>query len=205
MPTLLETIQQNSRLIGYLPRYLCFFDLFGNDRPIEIEIGCGKGIFLVTLAERFPSTNFIGLDLSGKWMKKGESKQKRRKLDNLKFIKTEAKAFVGDSIPPESVNVFYIYFPDPWPKNKHKRRRLISDEFLDLLYTKLQQGGTVDIATDDKLYFERIENVARNENLPWKKIVRSDGQRISHHEVFTNYEVKYKQEGRSIYYLSLHK
>ncbi len=203
MPTLLETTQQDSVCTRYLPRYVCFADLFGNDRPVEIEIGCGKGIFLVSLAERFPFTNFIGLDLSGKWMKKGESKQKRRKLNNLKFIKTEAKAFLSECIPPESVRAFYIYFPDPWPKNKHRRRRLISDEFVESIFAKLQSGGIVDIATDDKLYFAHIENVARKGALPWQTIAYSDGQRISHPEVLTNYEVKYKQEGRPIYYLSL--
>jgi len=157
----------------------------------------------VSLAESFPSVNFMGIDLSGKWMKKGESKQRRRKLDNLKFVKTEAKVFVGECIPSESIRAFYVYFPDPWPKNKHKHRRLISDEFIESLFAKLQAGGIVDIATDDKIYFDHIENIVRKGTLPWQTIARSDGRRISHPEVLTNYEIKYKQEGRPIYYLSL--
>lgn len=188
-----------------LPRYISLISIFGNTNPIEIEIGCGKGRFIVELADRFPKINFLGLDRAGKWMKKGESKRERRNLRNLKFIKCEAKEFLREYIASGSVDTFYIYFPDPWPKQRHRERRIFEAEFLHLLHEKLIASGVVDIATDDEEYFNAIAISIRTARIVWSCVEESVNQRITHAEVCTNYEAKYRNEGRNIYYLRLQK
>lgn len=188
-----------------LPRYIPFVSLFGNTNPVQIEIGCGKGRFIVELAERFREINFLGLDRAGKWMKKGERKRERRNLRNLKFIKCEAKEFLRERIAAGSVDAFYIYFPDPWPKQRHRERRIFEEEFMYLLHEKLIACGVVDIATDDEEYFNAINVSVRTAGIAWSRIEESANQRITHAEVSTNYEAKYRAEGRNIYYLSLQK
>lgn len=173
-------------------------------QSIEIEIGCGKGKFLLNRASENRQAFFVGIDKEKRWLKRGAERAERRRLENLKFIKGEA-AQVLSLFPLECVSVFHIYFPDPWPKRHHHRRRLLSVDFFRLLHRHLKAKGLIEIATDDTDYFACIKKNIGEMNGAWKKIGETKNERPFPSSVRTNYEQKYHAEGKSLYYLELKK
>jgi tRNA (guanine-N7-)-methyltransferase len=143
--------------------YLTSLDLvaiFGRAAPLDVDLGCGDGSFLCGLAERIPSRNFLGIDkLSGRVAK---TCRKATTLENVRVLNVEIACAVRYLLPEESVETFYLLFPDPWPKRRHHRRRLVTKEFLDSIHRALAKGGNFHIATDHPDYFEQIQRVARN-------------------------------------------
>lgn len=191
---------------GYTPKEetLLFRELFGNENPVEIDIGCGKGKFLVGRAQVSPAINFIGIDRAIKWMNIGKGRAEKRKLDNLRFFKTECLEFLL-RLPEKSVSVFHVYFPDPWPKRRHLNRRLVTAEFLELLWTRLTPGGFLELATDHADYFSAMkQSIAQVADL-WKNRRESVSHRIVHEAFKTNYELKFEKAGLPLYYLELQK
>lgn len=187
-----------------LPAPFSFSEMFGNGNPVELEIGCGKGKFLVARAEAEPGINFIGMDYAGKWMKIGETRSLKRRLPNLKFIKGEARQLLA-RIPNSSVTVVHIYFPDPWPKRRHQKRRIVTAEFLQMLWSKLGKLGRIEMATDQADYYEQMQAAARHSPELWKRITEAVNVRIAFPEFRTNYEIKYAAEGRQLRYMELEK
>ena len=175
-----------------------FEEIFGRKAPVEVEIGCGKGKFLLARSQAEPGTDFLGIDYAGKWMKIGKQRGEKRKLPNLVFLKTEASELVF-RIPEASVSVFHIYFPDPWPKRRHKRRRLINGAFMEILKKRLVPGGFIHIATDNEDYYKQISEAAHS--VKWEKLEEAVNRRLCFPEIKTNYELKYEAEGRPLYYL----
>ena len=184
---------------------LVFADIFGNHHPVHVEIGCGKGRFLVTLAEQYPDINFFGIDRLMKWMKIGLQKKDKRKIGNLRLIKMEARELVSPLLAPDSVDAFHINFPDPWPKRRHRKRRLVTADFLGLLQTRLKDGGRVEIATDDLDYFEHMKQAGEHTVSLWRAVRKSINQRLCFAGFRTNYEIKYEAAGKQLYYLELWK
>lgn len=183
---------------------LSFKELFGNDNPVEIDIGCGKGKFLVGRAQVSPGVNFIGIDRAVKWLNIGKGRAEKRKLENLRFFKTECLEFLL-RLPEKSVSVFHIYFPDPWPKRRHVGRRLVNAEFLTFLRTRIVPEGFVELATDHADYYAAMkESIAETASL-WKNRRDSVSQRIVHNEFKTNYELKFEKAGLPLYYTELQK
>lgn len=172
--------------------------------PLEFEIGCGKGKFLVARAEESPEINFIGIDRAGKWMKIGDRRGSFRKLEHLAFIKTEALEFF-ELLEPLCVDVFHMYFPDPWPKRRHRNRRLFNADFLKMIYTKLKPSGFIEIATDDADYFGEMKKSVDRAGIPWEDHKETVNQRIRHPHLKTNYELKFEAAGRNLYYMELKK
>lgn len=181
---------------------LNFEQLFGNQNPVEMEIGCGKGLFLVLCAEAFSEKNFLGIDIAGKWMRKGDQKREKRNLSNLQFMKVETRLFLH-RIPSESISMFHVYFPDPWPKKRHHKRRIVNAEFLRALHKKLVAGGSVQIATDDRPYYLFMKEVLEEVSSEWSRVRETENERIMYPEFKTNYEMKWQQEGRNLYYIEL--
>ncbi len=179
-----------------------FQNLFGNTNPVEIEIGCGKGKFLVTRAAENPSINFLGLDRVMKWMKIGLKKSENRHLTNLFFLQAESREYL-DRVPDQSVKLFHIYFPDPWPKRRHRKRRLVTADFLSQLEKKLEPQGAVELATDDADYFEQMKNASSSTVSLWRSIRVCRNERIQDPHIKTNYELKYEAAGRPLHYLEL--
>lgn len=179
---------------------LCVEALFGNSNPVEVEIGCGKGRFLLERAAQYPGVNFLGIDRVAKWMKIGQKRSVKRNLSNLKFIKTNAVQAL-QRFPPETVSVFHVYFPDPWPKRRHRKRRLVTKDFLELLRGQLIGGGRIEMATDDEDYFLQMKKAA--DAAVWSSIREGNGRLAGTGK--TNYEIKYEAAGRALYYLELQK
>lgn len=172
--------------------------------PLEFEIGSGKGKFLVSRAEESPEINFIGIDRAGKWMKIGDRRGAYRKLEHIAFIKTEALEFM-ELLEPLCVDVFHMYFPDPWPKRRHRGRRLFTTEFVKILYSKLKPSGLIELATDDADYYEQMKKSVDQAEIPWEDRKETVNQRIRHPHLKTNYEMKFEAAGRNLYYMELKK
>lgn len=178
-------------------------DIFGNGQPVEIELGCGKGKFLLERAERSPDINFIGLDWAKKWLGIGEIRSQKKNLPNLTFFHTPAQEWV-ENLVPEQIGIFHIYFPDPWPKRRHHKRRLLQKPFLEVLYSRLLAEGCLQIATDHEGYREHIENIIQETSSLWKTVKRGN-QRWNFTELQTHYEMKYAVQGRPLFYWELGK
>jgi tRNA (guanine-N7-)-methyltransferase len=158
----LKVTRQEQSLIYELPSILEQLNLskvFTVDQPLEVELGSGDGTFLVELAKSRPEHNFIGIERLLGRIRKMERKAHREGLANLRGVRIESSYFLEYLLPPHSVVALHIYFPDPWPKRKHRRHRLINERFPGLAHKALALGGTVYLRTDDRDYFEQMNSV----------------------------------------------
>lgn len=130
--------------------------LFDPGRPLEIEIGCGKGRFLAARAAQHPETQYLGIERMLSRVRKLDKKATRHGLANLRVLRLEAFYTFYYLLPPHRVRTVYVFFPDPWPKRHHHNRRLFSPLFLDALWARLEIGGTLQVATDHLDYFADI-------------------------------------------------
>ena len=183
-----------------------FVRIFGRPGPVHIEIGSGKGTFLLNQARSQPDDNFLGIEWARKYYRYAVDRIGRWGLTNVRIIRTDAAAFVADSIGAESIDCFHIYFPDPWPKKRHHKRRFICPVNLEHLIRCLRTGGQLKIATDHAGYFEVIQMVlaARNKTLQEIAFLPTDGANAGEW-VGTNFERKYIKNQRQIYTLAVTK
>ncbi len=133
-------------------KVLKFQNIFGNNNPIHIEIGSGRGEFLIESAKQNTNINFIGIDLKEKRVKTIFRKLFDAKLENVRIAKIYLNEENIKFIPPNSIETIHLQHPDPWPKKRHFHRRLIQPGFIDILHKLLVNGGTVEIATDHEEY-----------------------------------------------------
>lgn len=133
--------------------------LFPVSQPLEIELGSGDGSFLLEFARRNPETNFIGVERLLGRIAKLDRKGRRLGLTNLRGVRIESSYFLQWLLPPHSVSALHIYFPDPWPKKRHHKFRLINEHFPALARQALASGGTVYLRTDDAEYFSQMIEV----------------------------------------------
>jgi tRNA (guanine-N7-)-methyltransferase len=133
--------------------------LFSKTQPLEVELGCGDGSFLCQYAARHSEHNYLGVERLLGRLRKVERKGGRAGLKNLRLLRIEASYVVEYLLPPGSVQALHVYFPDPWPKRKHRKKRLINERFTELAYRALAPGGIVYVRTDDVDYFAQITTV----------------------------------------------
>jgi tRNA (guanine-N7-)-methyltransferase len=138
------------------PTPLDWATLFGNDHPVEIEVGFGKGRFLIESAQARPMVDFLGIEIERKYAMETAARVASRSLRNVRVTCTEALWFFGAYVPGRSVAAVHVYFPDPWWKRKHAKRRLFTDEFANLLARVVKHDGYVHSWTDVGDYFEVI-------------------------------------------------
>lgn len=129
---------------------------FGREAPLEVDLGCGDGGFLLRYAPRHPEHNFLGVERLMGRIRKLDRKAPRLGLVNLRALRVDIPYLVRYLLPPASVAAAHIYFPDPWPKQKHRARRLIQPGFVADLARVLVPGGTVWLRTDDADYFAQM-------------------------------------------------
>ena len=133
--------------------------LFPGSQPLEVELGCGDASFLTEYARRHPERNFIGVERLLGRMRKLDRKGRRAGLTNLRGVQIESSYFLQYLLPPHSASVLHVYFPDPWPKKRHHKNRLINESFPRLAQGALVAGGEVYLRTDDADYFAQMTGV----------------------------------------------
>ncbi|GEM_PF-433516 len=130
--------------------------LFPSVAPLEVEIGAGKGDFLLARAAQVPQHNFLAVELAGSVFRWLASRIERSGLQNLRALRADARPVVNFLLPAGSVAAFHIYFPDPWPKSRHSKHRLFTLALTDGLRRCLEPDGRIFVATDVDWYFEHI-------------------------------------------------
>jgi tRNA (guanine-N7-)-methyltransferase len=130
--------------------------IFPQSQPLEVELGSGDGSFLVNYTRLHPEHNFLGVERLLGRLRKIDRKGRRAGLTNLRGLRIESAYFLEYLLPPTSVKALHIYFPDPWPKRKHRKNRLINERFTQLARQVLIPGGVVYLRTDDRDYFEQM-------------------------------------------------
>jgi tRNA (guanine-N7-)-methyltransferase len=184
--------------VASLPKPIDPAALFGNSNPVELEIGMGKGTFLTEQAKGRPDVNFLGIEWARWFWRYTSDRLRRAGCNNVRTVRAEASFFLKEFIAEKSLSVIHIYFPDPWPKSRHHKRRLIQSPFLLEIERVLIPGGRLQIVTDHQDYFEQIEQVIRGSHLRVVDYNRpgsaSDGEFVG-----TNFERKYRRDGRPFY------
>lgn len=185
-----------------------FEDIFGRSAPVHIEIGSGKGTFLVNQARHQPEINFLGIEWANKYYRAAVDRIGRWQIKNIRLIRTDAAEFLAEFISPASIECFHIYFPDPWPKKRHNKRRFFSTSNLAVVLRCLKPNGTIQLATDHKDYFQQanevIEKELLNGSIEIVDFIRS-ADATETEAVGTNYERKYIKEGRAVYTVAIKK
>jgi tRNA (guanine-N7-)-methyltransferase len=168
--------------------------LFGRKAPLEVEIGSGKARFLLASAKAAPEHDFLGLELSLAYYRICRDRAARSGLSNVRVLRSDARRFVAAALATGSVRAFHVYFPDPWPKKRQRKRRLLDGVFLETLASRLEPGGFIRIATDHPGYRAAVEpllpSITALERRDW------DAARTP---APTHYELKYRAEGRDIW------
>jgi len=134
-------------------------EIFPAAQPLEVELGCGDASFLVEYARRHPGRNFMGVERLLGRLRKLDRKGRRAGLSNLRGVQIESSYFLQYLLPPQAASALHIYFPDPWPKKRHRKNRLINEWFPSLARAALVPGGVVYLRTDDADYFEQMTGV----------------------------------------------
>jgi tRNA (guanine-N7-)-methyltransferase len=149
----LEELAPYLLAVPELPASLRWADMFGNDRPVEVEVGFGKGLFLVTAGQASPDTNFLGVEIDRAYQLFTATRLAKRRLTNVRLACADARTFFRDCLPAASVQAVRVYFPDPWWKKRHKKRRVFTPEFVRECERVLRPGGVLHVATDVEEYF----------------------------------------------------
>jgi tRNA (guanine-N7-)-methyltransferase len=146
-------------LIDYSPGLLSFAELFGRDAPVVLEIGFGNGETLVEQAAQDADRDFIGIEVHEPGVGHCLLKAEAAGVGNLRVIMHDAVEVLANQVPPASLDRLNLYFPDPWPKKRHHKRRIVQDAFIELVADRLRDGGTLNVATDWANYAEHIDEV----------------------------------------------
>jgi len=178
-------------------RGLDWSDVFGRPGPVEIEIGIGKGRFLLAAAEARPDVLHLGVEWANKYLRIAESRALRRGLDNVRFVRIDARDLVARGVPDGSVHAYYVFYPDPWPKKRHHKRRFISPGPLAHVARTLAPGGLLHVATDHADYWEAIEGLLGGHEA-FERLDEFGGPDfpLDPSQPLTNFEAKYRIEGR---------
>ncbi|MCU0611221.1 MAG: hypothetical protein MUE60_05465 [Candidatus Eisenbacteria bacterium] len=151
-----------------LPRLLCddaagsaaaWRSLLGTVEGVEIEVGCGRGVFLAAEALRRPRLGFLGIESSPKWARLAASALARQGIANAAVVQAEALSFLRTRVSEASVEALHVYFPDPWPRTRHEKRRIWRPDFVGEVLRVLAPGGKIITATDIRGYFIAIQRM----------------------------------------------
>jgi tRNA (guanine-N7-)-methyltransferase len=178
------------------PDTLQWIDVFGNDAAVEIDVGCGRGMYVIDAATTRPDVNYLGIEVVPKPFYVARERVSKRGLDNVRLLRGDAREFFADRAPADSVSVVHVQFPDPWPKKRHHKRRVVTTEFVVNVARVLRSEGRLHIATDIADYFDELLVIA--ESAGTFRLV-SEGSYDATAAVVTNFAAKYREQGREMY------
>ena len=172
-------------------------EIFGSQGRVEIEIGIGKGRFLLASAEARPDVHHLGVEWANQYLRIAEARALKRRLTNVRFARVDARELVRQ-VPSGSVTTYYVFYPDPWPKKRHQKRRFLQKESVDELARTLVPAGTLHAATDHDEYWAAIEAVL-DPHPGFERLDRFGGDDfpVAIDAPLTNFEEKYLSDGRN--------
>jgi tRNA (guanine-N7-)-methyltransferase len=173
--------------------------LFGNDNPVEIEVGFGKGLFLATAGAANPEVNYFGIEIVNKYVLFTATRLARRNLRNVIVTTADARVFLRDRVAAGSVRTVHVYFPDPWWKHRHQKRIVFTAAFVQEVERVLRPGGRLLLVTDVADYMAMArETVASASGL---REGEPPAEQTPTHDLdyLTNFERKFRREGRAIH------
>jgi tRNA (guanine-N7-)-methyltransferase len=174
-------------------------DLFAERRPVEIEIGSGKGSFLLAYGAQHPERNVLGIENQPRWVRWVERRMERAPRANVRILCADAALVIQNFLVDASIHAYHLYFPDPWWKRRHQGRRLVRAELATHLFRTLEPGGMLHLATDVADRFEAMQEELSS--APF--VVESSREPTPIGRPLTNFERKYRAEGRLLYYAVL--
>ena len=184
----------------YLP--LDMKEVFHNTNESALEIGFGDGDFLLETARKNSKLNFIGLEIKRSRFQNAVKRAKKEEAENIKFLHMDAKIALDEVFKPSTFSIVYINFPDPWPKDKHKKHRIINNKFLERLSQIMKTNGVLEIASDHRDYINHILEVFKGIG-SYKSVYPPPGYTNTLPDrPETKFETEYRTEGRNIYYLT---
>jgi tRNA (guanine-N7-)-methyltransferase len=179
--------------------------LFGREAPLVVEVGFGDGAATWRMAQAEPDKNFIGIEVHQPGVGRLLQALDARQLDNVRIARADAVDFIRDRLAPDSISELRIYFPDPWPKKRHHKRRIVQAAFLDLLAARLAPGAILHLATDWEPYAEHMLEVIKahpdfvnqspdggySERPRWRPVTKFErrGDRLGH----TSHDLVYRR------------
>jgi tRNA (guanine-N7-)-methyltransferase len=172
----------------YSEDFVAISQLFPNSKRVILEIGFGMGEATALIGRDFPETGFLAVEVHKPGIGKLMARIEELELRNIRIIEGDAHPILKTMIPDNSVDGIHLFFPDPWPKKRHHKRRIVNNEFLKLIYPKIKDGGFIHIATDWVPYAEHIQEVFAPSALftggvverpEWRPITRFEGQGIT--------------------------
>jgi len=174
--------------------------VFGRDGRVEVEVGIGKGRFLLACAAARPDVLHFGIEWSNEYLRLVETRAERGGLENVRFVRADASDLVRRAIPDGSVSAYYVFYPDPWPKKRHHKRRFLQPENVKALARTLVPSGWLHVATDHDDYWSVIEPLLdTHAAFVRQETFGGPGFPLALDGPLTNFEAKYEVEGRSRY------
>jgi len=170
-------------------------DIFGNSNPLEVDLGCGDGKFLLEMAQKYPERNFLGVERLLGRVRKVCRKAEKLSLTNLKVLRLDSKYTVEWLLAPSSVSRLHLLCPDPWPKDRHHKRRLVQVSFFEALQRVLEKGGEFCFKTDHPEYFEWAKEVA----LEFGKFPELEWNDDSFFYPKTDFQLLWESQGKPIH------
>jgi len=181
------------------PAQLDWRTVFGNDNPVELEVGFGKGLFLLTAAQSSPEVNFVGIEIERKYQLLTATRVAIRRLTNVRLVCADARVFLRDAVRPESLSAIHVYFPDPWWKKRHHKRRVFTAEFVAACERLLIPGGKLHFATDVGDYFEMATELMRTHSKMQPVPPPPEHEPAHDMDYLTNFERKARKQGKVIH------
>ncbi|HEY8402461.1 MAG TPA: tRNA (guanosine(46)-N7)-methyltransferase TrmB [Cytophagaceae bacterium] len=180
-------------------------EFFGNNNPIVLEVGCGRGEYTTGLAQAIPGKNFVGVDIKGSRIWKGSTVAYENNLLNAAFLRIYIQN-IEDFFTNGEVSEVWITFPDPRPKDRDEKRRLTSPRFLQMYYNLMGGKGIINLKTDNKGLYEYTMEVLKTPPFKIKNLIHTDDLYNSeflsyHYNIQTTYEKKFLQKGMNIHYI----
>ncbi|MBO7721918.1 MAG: tRNA (guanosine(46)-N7)-methyltransferase TrmB [Kiritimatiellae bacterium] len=167
---------------------------FDTARPLEVEVGCGKGRFLTARAKANPDCDFLGIERMLGRVRLFDGKCRRGGIDNAKVLRLEALYTFHYLLPAHGVRTVYVFFPDPWPKRKHRSHRLFGPLFLNALWKRLEIGGKIEFATDHEEYFGVVKDCFAADGR-FEEVAPMERPR----ELWTEFETLFRGQGLAVH------
>jgi tRNA (guanine-N7-)-methyltransferase len=187
------------RTLEDVPETIRWAEFFGNENPVELEVGTGRGLFLVNAGQQRPDTNFLGIELDYKEGRYAAKRMQKRSLPNVRILGGDATVAIPKLIADASLAAVHVYFPDPWWKRRHRSRRIFNPAFIAEVARILRPAGILHAWTDVEEYFGVMQEVVAG-NPNFKPLPPPEERPAAHDlDYQTNFERKKRQAGLPIY------